>query len=135
MLCFFTAFFFKPFFEISASLIHTPHSSKQPALSFFVVSVWRKRKTALFYKATTRTGALGRGLSNNNDFWKKDSKVFFFFFCKRTNEIQDSTMRPLKPSRRFELTWPLRKQPSNLWMFLVRLQKRLEIAVIGHSPS
>ena len=58
----------------------------------------------------------------------KDSEVFFFFFfCRWTNIIQGSTMQPLKTSKSFELTWPLRKQPSNLWMLLVRLQKNLTI--------
>ena len=57
----------------------------------------------------------------------KDSEVFFFFFCRWTNKIQGSTMQPLKTSKPFELTWPLRKQPSNLWMLLVRLQKNLTI--------
>ena len=56
------------------------------------------------YSATTRTGALGRRLSNHKVFLKtKDSQIF----CKRTNKIQASTLKPFEPTR------PLRKQPSN----------------------
>ena len=74
------------------------------------------------YSATTRTGALGRRLSNHNDFLKtKDSQIS----CKRTNEIQASPTQPLKTLKPFEPTRPLRKQPSNSCpqMLLVRLQK------------
>ena len=54
-----------------------------------------------YYSATTRTGALGR-VSNHNVLWEmKDSQVFF---GKRTNEIQGSTMQPLKTIKPFELT-------------------------------
>ena len=62
----------------------------------------------IFNSATTRNRALGRSLSNHNDFWKQKILIFF---GKGTNKIQGSTNQPLKP---FDLTWPLRKQPSNL---------------------
>ena len=47
----------------------------------------------------------------------------FFFFCKWSNKIQDSTIQPLhwKTLKPFELTWPLRNQPSNLWFLSVGL--------------
>ena len=73
------------------------------------------------YSATTRTGALGTRLSNHNVFWKQ--KILFFFF-KRTNKIQGSTIKLLKYSKSLELTWPFRKHPWKLWTFLVRLQKK-----------
>ena len=41
------------------------------------------------------------------------------FFCKWTNKIQGSTMQLLKNLKPFELTWPFRIQPSNLWMLLL----------------
>ena len=50
----------------------------------------------------------------------------FFFFAKGPIKFRYSTMEPLDTIKLFELTWPLRKQPSNLWMLLVRLQKKLE---------
>ena len=56
----------------------------------------------------------------------KDSQVFFFFFATGPIKFRYSTMEPLDTIKPFELTWPLRKQPSNLWMLLVRLQKKLE---------
>ena len=36
-------------------------------------------------------------------------------------------MQPLKTLKPFELTWPPRKQPSNFWLCLVRLQRTLRI--------
>ena len=36
------------------------------------------------------------------------------FFDKGTNKIQVSTIQPLKTLKPFDLTWRLRKQPSNL---------------------
>ena len=90
------------------------------------------------YSVTARIGALGWRWSNHNGFLKtKDCQVF----CKCTNKIQDSTMQPLKTFKPFERIWPLRKQLSNLWMLLVRLQKNLEnllfseIVVIRQSSS
>ena len=56
------------------------------------------------YSATTRTGALGRRLSNHKVFLKKKK---IQIFCKRTNKIQASTLKPFEPTR------PLRKQPLN----------------------
>ena len=44
---------------------------------------------------------------------------FSSFSCKWTNKIQGSTMQLMKNLKLFELTWLLRKQPSNLWMSLV----------------
>ena len=47
------------------------------------------------FSATTRTGALGRRLSNHKVFLKtKDSQIF----CKRTNKIQVSTLKPFEPT-------------------------------------
>ena len=66
------------------------------------------------YSATTRTRALGRSLSNHNDFWKQK---ILNFFDKGTNKIQGSTIQPLKTLKPFDLTWPVRKQPSNLWTY------------------
>ena len=37
------------------------------------------------YSVTSRTGLLGRRLSNHNGFWKQN--ILKFFFCKRTNDI------------------------------------------------
>ena len=46
-----------------------------------------KDATKIIYSSTTRTGALGRSLSNHNGILKtKDSR---FFFCKRTNNIHE----------------------------------------------
>ena len=56
-------------------------------------------------------------------FWKHKIREFFW---KRTNKIRGSTMQPLKTLKAFELTWPLRKQPSNSWMLLARLQRTWE---------
>ena len=49
-------------------------------------------------------------------------------------------MQPFKIWKPFKLTWPLRKQPLNLWLLLVRLQKSWESffsekVVIGQSSS
>ena len=58
----------------------------------------------------------------------KDSHVFFFFFfTKGPIKFRYSTMQPSNTIKPLELTWPLRKQPSNLWMLLVHLQKNLRI--------
>ena len=40
-------------------------------------------------------------------------------------------MQPLKTLKPFELAWPLRKQPSNLWMLLVRFQEKKEFSAPG----
>ena len=65
--------------------------------------------------------------------WKKiiiQSQSFFWkqwilkFFLQTANKIQGSTMQPMKALKPFELTWPLWKQPINLWMLLVRLQQK-----------
>ena len=50
-----------------------------------------------------------------------DSQVFL----QTAYKIQGSTMQPMKTLKPFELTCPLWKQPINLWMLLVRLQKNL----------
>ena len=67
------------------------------------------------------------------DTWKEivQSQPFlkpkiFKIFCKQTDKIHSSTMCPLKTLKAFELTWPLRKQPSNLWILWVPLQKTWE---------
>ena len=54
---------------------------------------------------------------------RRDSSIF----CKRINKIQGSSMQPMKTLKPFEHTWPLRKQPSNLWMLLARLRNTLTI--------
>ena len=66
------------------------------------------------------------------DTWKEivHSQPFlkpkiFKVFCKQTDKIHSSTMCPLKTLKAFELTWPLRKWPSDLWMLLVHLQNNL----------
>ena len=46
------------------------------------------------------------------------------FFCNWANKTQGSTMQRLKMLKPFELTWRLRKQPSNLWMLSVHSQKK-----------
>ena len=68
--------------------------------------------------------------------------IYIFFFANGpnyVNKIQASTMQPLKTLKTWP-TGPLRKQPSNLWMLLVRLRKKLESFVsenvlIGQSFS
>ena len=56
----------------------------------------------------------------------ENKRFSFFFFATGPIKFRYSTMEPLDTIKPFELTWPLRKQPSNLWMLLVRLQKKLE---------
>ena len=67
------------------------------------------------------------------DTWKEivESQPFlkpkiFKIFCKQSAKIHSSTMCPLKTLKAFELTWPLREQPSNLWILWVPLQKTWE---------
>ena len=50
------------------------------------------------YIVTTRTGALGRRLSNHKVFWKQK---ILKFFCKQTNKIQGSTM----PVENYRTVW------------------------------
>ena len=54
-----------------------------------------------------------------------DSQVLFVF-ANGPNNIQGSTIQPLKTLKPFERTSPPRKEPSNLWMLLFRLKKKLE---------
>ena len=62
----------------------------------------------------------------NQGTWKiNQSQRYPQVFCKR--KFKYSTMQPLKTLKPFELTWPLRKQPSNLRMLSVCLQKNLKI--------
>ena len=75
---------------------------------------------------------LGRRLSTHNFFWKqripklfwKQTDRIFKFWTLKGSATVYATMKTLKP---FELTWPPRKQPSNLWLFLVRLQRTSSI--------
>ena len=84
-----------------------------------------------FYSADTQTSTLGRRLSNHNVLWKQK---ILKFFCKRTNKMQGSTMQSLKTLKPFEVTSTRRKQTSNLWMLLVRLQKKnLRIFLFFHT--
>ena len=66
--------------------------------------------------------------------WKKivqsgisKNERFSSFSGKRTIKIQDSTMQPLKSSKPFELTSPLRKESSNIWTLLVSLPNTVKI--------
>ena len=106
-----------------------PENSKLNWMPHFPLWLFLKTNLKLrsLFQFTVRT------LKQGSNTWKKivqservlkpkDSQVF----CKRTNEIQGSTLRPLKTLKPFELTWPLRKQPLNLWMSLVRLKKTWE---------
>ena len=73
----------------------------------------KKKRHTNSYSVDTETGTLGRRLSNHNIFWKQK---ILKFLCKQTNKIKVfnyATVENLKP---FELNWPLRKQPANLWM-------------------
>lgn len=69
-------------------------------------------------------GTLGRRLSNRNLFWNQG---FSRFFSKQTDKIHSSTMCPLKTLKAFELTWPLRKQPSKFMNFMGPFAKNLRI--------
>ena len=53
-----------------------------------------------------------------------ESKILNFFFL--ANGLIKLTMQLLRTLKPFEVTWPLRKQPSNLWMLFVHLQKNLQ---------
>ena len=82
------------------------------------------------YSATTRTGHLEEHcpvttISENKRFSS-------YFFGERTKKIQNTIIQPFKTLKSFQLTWPLGKQLSNLWMLLVRFP---EIVVIGQSFS
>ena len=56
-----------------------------------------------------------------------ENKRFSSFLANGPIKFKYSTMHSLKTLKPFELTWPLRKQPSNLWMLLVCLPKTLRI--------
>ena len=58
---------------------------------------------------------------------KEDYPTIRFFFAKRISKIEASAMQPLKTLKPFEITWRLRKQPSNLRMLLVARKKNLRI--------
>ena len=66
----------------------------------------------------------------SNQFFLKKKKKKLKYFGKQTNESQGSTMRPMKTLKPFELTYPFRKQLSNLWMLLVHLHKTWESFVL-----
>ena len=76
------------------------------------------------YSATIWTGTLGRRLSNHNVFFESNRFSSSFFFANGPNNIQGSTIQPLKTLKPFERTSPPRKEPSNLWMLLFRLKKK-----------
>ena len=44
----------------------------------------------------------------------------------KVGSCQGSTMQPLKTLKLLELTWPLRKQPSDSWMLLARCEKKIK---------
>ena len=71
---------------------------------------------------STQTGALVRRLSNHNVFWKQKIPIFFFWQTDQWNS--SFTYTTVKNFETAELTWPLRKQPSNLWMLLVCKKKK-----------
>ena len=76
------------------------------------------------YGATTRTGALGRRLSNHNGFWKK--KGVLSFFGKRNNnihELEGCFLRGQVSSNGFKVFNGWIVEP---WILLVHLQKKLE---------
>ena len=69
----------------------------------------------------------------NRGTWKKiiqwqrfffESNRFSSFLANGPNNIQGSTIQPLKALKPFERTSPPRKEPSNLWMLLFRLKKK-----------
>ena len=74
-----------------------------------------------------RQQSMCRGRHLEYSIHGKELGLLKSFFSKRTYNIQGWTMQPLKTFKPFELTWPLRKQPSNSWMLLARLQKNLRI--------
>ena len=72
-----------------------------------VESTWSRSQVSCRRGQSTQTRTLGRRLFSHNVFWKQTIL----------------TKQPLKAFKKpFNFTWPLRKQPSNLWMLLVRLQ-------------
>ena len=73
--------------------------------------------------ATTRTEALGWRLSCHNVF-ENNSLSICFANGPIKLKINYATVENFE---QFEPTWPLRKQPSNSWMWLVRLQTNLRI--------
>ena len=66
-----------------------------------LLDIAEEQLPSLEVSSTTRTGALGRRLSNHNGFWEQK---FLKFISKQTNDIQVSTMQPLKTLKPFELT-------------------------------
>ena len=69
-------------------------------------------------------GSLGRRLSNHNGFWKQQI-LQFFFFCKRTNNIQGNEgcfLRGQVDSDGFKV---FNDCMVEAWILLVRLQKKL----------
>lgn len=73
---------------------------------------------------------------SKGDTWQKIVQSIFsknkrFSSCFKNREIefkvQLQPMQPLKTLKLFELSWPPRKQPLNLWLFLVHLQRTLSI--------
>ena len=89
------------------------------------------------YSATIRTGVLGR--TGDLDCPIKTISENKRFLAKWTNKVENSAMQPLKTLKPFDLTWPLWKQPSNLWILFLRLPKNWliiffsEIVLIGQS--
>ena len=84
----------------------------------------KKKQHTNSYSLDTEIRTLGRRLLNHYIFWKQK---ILKFFCEQTNKIElfnYATVENLKP---FELNWPLRKQPSNLWMVWFITQKNFRI--------
>lgn len=74
------------------------------------------------YSASTRTEASGRRLSHHKGFF--ENKRFPSFFASGPIKFKVQLCKPVKILKPFELTWPLREQPSNLCMLLLRLRKK-----------
>ena len=53
----------------------------------------------------------------------------------KVGSCQRSTMQPLKTLKLLELTWPLRKQPSDSWMLLARCEKKLKNILFSKKTS
>ena len=83
---------------------------KQPLVSFPRVPA---------FSVDTQSGTQGRRLPAHNVFWQQK---ILKFFANRPIKIKIKLCNWCEP---FELTWPLRKRPSNLLMLLVHLQNNL----------
>ena len=112
---------------------HTPSQLDHGAIFLFKVglTLTESQKSSVCLQCDYSNRGTWKKIVQSQRFLKtKDSQVIFF--GERTNKIQNTIMQPLKTLKSFQLTWPLRKQLSNLWMLLVRFP---EIVVIGQSFS